>query len=234
MPPTALAMRRIMRDVNSLDNLEEQGIYYVADESNVARGTAMLIGQPDTPYAGGFYFFSIEFPDDYPFSPIRARSLTQDGVTRFNPNMYIDGKVCLSILNTWHDGPQWTGVQTLQSVLLALMSAVLNANPLENEPCYRRCGASPDAVAYNRAILHANAWTAIYLQMKDADVKWPAFADFMKAELPKYLTKVISDLTAAAAEWDGREEVIRAYNMRVRYRFAAAADALQTLCGAGA
>lgn len=31
-------------------------------------------------------------------------SLTQQ--VRFNPNLYNDGKVCLSVLNTWHGRPE--------------------------------------------------------------------------------------------------------------------------------
>jgi ubiquitin-protein ligase len=122
-----LAEKRILRDVNTVmtthkDLLGSQGIYYLPNEQTMKRGIALLVGQSDTPYFGGFYFFDISFPDDYPFSPIKVRSLTQDGVTRFNPNMYREGKVCLSILNTWHDGPQWSGVQTLESILLLILS----------------------------------------------------------------------------------------------------------------
>jgi ubiquitin-protein ligase len=82
-----------MRDIAhvtgpSKDTLAATGIYYMSDESNIFHGMAMLVGQKDTPYYGGYYFFDIIFPADYPFAPIKVKTLTQDGKTRFNPNMY--------------------------------------------------------------------------------------------------------------------------------------------------
>ncbi len=231
MPPTALAMRRIMRDVSQLETelLEAQGIYYVADEAQITRGTAMLVGGVGTPYAGGFYFFGVEFPDDYPFSPLRVVSLTQDGVTRFNPNMYLNGKVCLSILNTWHDGPQWTGVQTLQSVLLALMSAVLNENPLENEPAFRGCGASAESMTYNRMLMHANVYTAVLGQLRAPPAFAAPFIEIMRRIAAERRPELLTIIRKLSDEWDGKTEVLRVFSMQVRYNFAAAADALAGL-----
>lgn len=42
---------------------------------------------------------------------------------RFNPNLYNDGKVCLSVLNTWHGRPEekWNAhTSSFLQVLLAL------------------------------------------------------------------------------------------------------------------
>ena len=57
---------------------------------------------------------------------------TGEGQCRFNPNLYKDGKVCLSILGTWL-GPSWTAVQTIGSLCLSIMT-LLNENPYRNEP----------------------------------------------------------------------------------------------------
>ena len=66
-----------------------------------------MIGPENTPYQYGFYLFDIKVPSEYPFKPPIVKFYTQNNKTRFNPNLYINGKVCLSILNTW-SGPQWT------------------------------------------------------------------------------------------------------------------------------
>ena len=58
--------------------------------------------------------------------------MTCDGATRFHPNLYRNGKVCLSILNTWK-GEQWTSCQTIRSILLTLITLFHN-KPLLNEP----------------------------------------------------------------------------------------------------
>lgn len=53
---------------------------------------------------------------------------------RFNPNLYANGKVCLSILGTW-SGPGWTSVQTMLSTLISIQS-LMNPTPYHNEPGY--------------------------------------------------------------------------------------------------
>lgn len=221
-----------MRDVShvtgpSKESLAATGIHYQCDEANVCHGTALLVGQKDTPYYGGYYFFDITFPSDYPFSPIKVKTLTQDGTTRFNPNMYLEGKVCLSILNTWHNGPQWSSVQTLESVLLVLMADVLNAIPLTNEPAYYNTGLNDQAKIYNRMIFHANVKTAVLTMLQSP----PAFAvPFLEIMRPVFLTNY-SGLLLATEEhevtWDGRSEMLAVYGMTVRYNFARLAGDLR-------
>ena len=78
------------------------------------------------------FIFDIEMPKDYPISPPKVKFINLNGQVRFHPNLYKCGKVCLSILNTWH-GPGWTSVQTLSSVLLSIQS-LMNEHPIQNEP----------------------------------------------------------------------------------------------------
>ena len=219
-----IASRRIIRDTTHVlttnkATLEEQGIYYVPNEETATKGTALLVGKPGTPYFGGFYFFSVEFPTDYPFSPLKVMSLTQDGKTRFNPNMYIQGKVCLSILNTWHDGPQWTGVQSLESVLLAIMSDVLCENPLENEPAYKSCGQSVEAVLYNRLIWYANVKTALYENLFSMPDYALPFKDIMLQEFAKN-KQAIHTRIEESQHLDGLIELCRVYSFGHQYNFA--------------
>lgn len=216
-----MASRRIQHDVTraaTSTSLPSHGIYYIPHEDTILKGTALLVGREGTPYYGGFYFFSVEFPAEYPFVPPKVLSLTQDGRTRFNPNMYIDGKVCLSILNTWHDGPQWSGVLTIESVLLSIMSDVLNRNPLENEPMYTGCGMTPDAQKYNRSIWHANLRTAI-LENLTAPPSWARpFLTIMRSEFLKAKPELLK-LCADASVHDGTTETSRTFSMACTYDF---------------
>jgi ubiquitin-protein ligase len=226
------ANKRIMRDVSqvlgpSKDTLAATGIYYISDETNIFHGTAMLVGQKDTPYYGGYYFFDINFPADYPFSPIKVKSLTQDGKTRFNPNMYLEGKVCLSILNTWHDGPQWSSVQTLESVLLVMMADVLNAIPLNNEPAYYNAGLNDQAKIYNRMLFHANVKTAILTMLQTPPPFAIPFRDTMRAVFLTNCSGVLMAAETHEVEWDGRSEMLAVYGMTVRYDFARLAGDLR-------
>jgi ubiquitin-protein ligase len=64
-----------------------------------------IVGPEGTPYSNGLFFFDIELYD-YPHSPPKVTLLTGQGKCRLNPNLYQDGKVCLSLLGTW-SGPGW-------------------------------------------------------------------------------------------------------------------------------
>jgi ubiquitin-conjugating enzyme E2 Z len=130
LPPQAT--KRLMREMQAVQELKSQGIWYVQDEVNITKGTAMIRGPAGTPYADALLFFSVEFPADYPFSPPKVLILTSDGITRFHPNLYVQGKVCLSILGTY-SGPQWSGALSFNSVLLSILG-LLDNNPLAHEP----------------------------------------------------------------------------------------------------
>lgn len=92
----------------------------------------MIIGPAGTPYADCPLVYSIDYPKDYPHEPPKVAFLTSDGATRFHPNMYVDGKVCLSILGTW-SGPKWSPALTTISVMTTIQS-LLDENPICNEP----------------------------------------------------------------------------------------------------
>ena len=157
-------MNRLVKDVVSLHKqpLTEQGIYYQHDSENMLLGYAMIIGPKDTPYEHGFYFFKFDFPYDYPVSPPKVTYMTNDGKTRFHPNLYRSGKTCLSILNTWK-GEGWTSCQTIRSVLLTLVS-ILDETPLLNEPGVRE--TNPDVSEYTRLIKYRALYYA-HLTMID-------------------------------------------------------------------
>lgn len=153
------SVHRLLLDVRQVmkNPLEDNGIYYIHDETDMLRGYAMIVGPSDTPYFGGFYFFKFQFPTDYPYSPPVVTFHTSDGHTRFNPNLYTNGKVCISILNTWRGEP-WSACQTISTVLLTLCT-ILCKNPLCNEP-----GISvhcPDNQPYSDLIEYTNIKVAI-------------------------------------------------------------------------
>ena len=52
-------------------------------------------GPSDTLYEGGFFKAILKFPQDYPNNPPEMRFITK----MWHPNIYADGKVCISILH---------------------------------------------------------------------------------------------------------------------------------------
>ena len=152
-------LKRLVSDVKNIkkDSLESEGIYYIHDDTDMLKGYAMIIGPEDTPYFGGYYLFEFSFPTNYPFSPPSLTYETNNGNIRFHPNLYINGKVCLSILNTW-EGEKWSSIQTIRSILLTLQS-ILTKDPLLNEPGIRE--THKDMNSYNEIISFVNINSAI-------------------------------------------------------------------------
>lgn len=165
-------IKRLIKDIKDIKKnpLESDGIYYYHDDTNILNGYAMIVGPPDSIYSCGFYFFKLNFPTDYPFSPPKLIYSTNDGVTRFHPNLYKNGKVCLSILNTWR-GESWSSCQSIRSILLTLLT-ILDDKPLLHEPGLTE--KSPDFTKYNDIILYKNIEFSILRTVsKNAHVYFP-------------------------------------------------------------
>ena len=153
------AIKRLLKDIRQINStpLVDQGIYYVHDETDMMKGYALIIGPEDTPYSNGYYFFDVTYPYNYPYSPPVVKFNTNTGNIRFNPNLYRNGKVCVSLLNTW-SGDQWTSCQTISTILLTLCT-LLCKEPLLNEPGITKTHIELDK--YNRLIEFANINHAI-------------------------------------------------------------------------
>lgn len=170
-------INRLLKDVKSIikNPLTEQGIYYIHDDTDMLKGYAMIIGPSDTPYFGGFYFFEFNYPNDYPHSPPKVKYCTNGNNIRFNPNLYVCGKVCVSLLNTWR-GDQWTSCQTISTVLLTLCT-LLCKDPLLNEPGVSK--DHKDMNNYNEIIQFSNINIAICdIVTKKNGIYMPFFDNF--------------------------------------------------------
>ncbi|THG22281.1 hypothetical protein TEA_009414 [Camellia sinensis var. sinensis] len=104
----------------------------LVDESNLFEWSVTIIGPPDTLYEGGFFNAIMTFPSNYPNSPPTVR-FTSDV---WHPNVYPDGKVCISILHPPGDDPngyelaseRWMPVHTVESIVLSIISMLSSPN----------------------------------------------------------------------------------------------------------
>ncbi|GAQ82844.1 ubiquitin conjugating enzyme family protein [Klebsormidium nitens] len=126
-------------------------VHLRVDEERMDLVKALIIGPGGTPYQNGAFLFDILLPPDYPqVSPKVQFMTTGGGRTRFNPNLYADGKVCLSILGTWA-GPGWQpGKSTLMQVLLSIQGMIFVPEPYFNEPGYEAHGNKTASHSYTR------------------------------------------------------------------------------------
>lgn len=153
------SINRLIRDVKDMQDktLPSSGIYYKHDDTDMLTGYALIIGPRDTPYFGGYYFFTFHFPPTYPMDPPVVTYETNKDNIRFHPNFYRTGKICISLLNTWN-GEQWSACQNIKSVLLTICSLFDN-EPLLNEPGITK--TSSDLKPYYEIVKFANLKIAI-------------------------------------------------------------------------
>jgi ubiquitin-protein ligase len=215
---TREAAVRLAADVRDImrNPLTNDSIYYEHDESDMLKGYAMIVGPKDTPYSGGFYLFSFQFPPDYPTRPPVVTYCTNDGITRFNPNLYKGGKVCISILNTWK-GEGWTGSMTLRAILVTLQT-LLNDKPLLNEPGIR--SSHEDYDSYHKIVEFKNWDWAINEMLREGGIAllpvFMMFKEIMKQEFVRWFPlheRKLSELEVQNAKWrsdhDGSRQELR-------------------------
>ena len=103
------------------------GITAFPDDENMTKWTATIDGPADTPYANLVFKLSMEFANNYPYSPPTVLYKTPI----YHPNVDFSGRICLDILKD-----KWTAAYNIQTVLLSLQSLLgepNNASPLNGE-----------------------------------------------------------------------------------------------------
>lgn len=191
-------IRRLIRDVKDVlqHPLEDNGIYYKHDESDMLAGYALIVGPPETPYEDGFFLFSLRYPPEYPYLPPTVTYCTNAHNIRFHPNLYRRGKVCLSLLNTW-EGEQWTSCETIRSVLLALCG-LFDAQPLLNEPGIT--ADDPEVPIYNQIVEYGTYQTAmVEILQKKEGVYYPFF-DLFYPEMETHFRRHRASILERVAE----------------------------------
>lgn len=155
---SALRARRLAQETvtlsTSLPLSLGSSVFVRCDEERLDVMKVLITGPTDTPYSNGCFEFDVFFPADYPHSPPLINMQTTGGNSiRFNPNLYNDGKVCLSIINTWHGRPEekWNSQSSsLLQVLVSIQSLILVHEPYFNEPGYERSKGTSTGTASSR------------------------------------------------------------------------------------
>ncbi|KAJ3556879.1 hypothetical protein NM688_g1784 [Phlebia brevispora] len=149
----------------------DSSIFLRVDETRVDVIKALITGPEGTPYHNGVYLFDIFLGPSYNNSPPQVKYMTTaGGKYRFNPNLYADGKVCLSLLGTWQ-GPGWiSGKSTLLQVLISIQSMILCDEPYLNEPGWATMGGSPQSKAYSANVRRMVVRTAVSASSSKAEI----------------------------------------------------------------
>ncbi|RYP40926.1 hypothetical protein DL767_001407 [Monosporascus sp. MG133] len=158
-PPVG-RMRRLITEISNLRASLPEGIFVRHGSSRLDMMKVLIVGPRGTPYEYGFFEFDLFCTMDYPNVPPMMRfTTTNQGRTRFNPNLYEDGKICLSLLGTW-SGEQWNREKSrILQLLVSIQSMILCEQPWYNEPGRERF---PNAAMSNQYNDEVRSWTLQY------------------------------------------------------------------------
>lgn len=186
---------KILRDPSTLPG----GVYIRSWETRLDLLRVLIIGPTETPYANAPFVIDIYLPPQFPSEPpmVHFHSWPPHSaigaIGRVNPNLYEDGKICLSVLGTWegNKGESWNAARsTLLQVIVSLLGLVLVRQPYYNEAGYEALVGTEES---KRA--SALYTERIFLRAKGFLVT--ALADPMSAPGLKGLKDVVEWLYAA-------------------------------------
>ena len=223
------AFKREWKLFGNLPLYPHASIFVRADENRMDVLRMVLTGPEDSPYAFGMFVFDIFLPADYPAQPpMVVMRTTGGGTVRFNPNLYENGKVCLSLLGTWYgdgDETKWqAGVSSLYQVGTSIQSMMLVPDPYFNEPGNER----------EKGTAEGQKWSDEYNEgLRLATLRY-AVLDNMKAPpvgceelVALYYKQMAPSVLATAHRWASEASAAR------RPRFLKVLEQLKEALGAG-
>ncbi|KAI9507568.1 hypothetical protein F5148DRAFT_1204007 [Russula earlei] len=174
----------------------DSSIFLRVDETRVDIIKALIIGPEGTPF-----LFDIFLGHNYNQLPPSVKYMTTNGGKfRFNPNLYADGKVCLSLLGTWA-GPGWvSGKSTLLQVLISIQSMILCEEPYLNEPGWATSSGTPQSNAYSANIRRMVVKTAMLGNLKNPP---DPFGDIIRTHFRLKAQSISAQLDQWLAHDDG-------------------------------
>ncbi|TFK75935.1 hypothetical protein BDN72DRAFT_786105 [Pluteus cervinus] len=181
----------------------DSSIFLRVDETRVDVIKALITGPEGTPYYNGCYLFDIFLGSTYNQTPPSVKYMTTNGGKfRFNPNLYADGKVCLSLLGTW-SGPGWvSGKSTLLQVLISIQSMILCDEPYLNEPGWASSGGTPQSQAYSANVRRMVVHTAMLGNLKNPP---EPFEDVIRTHFRLKAKSIGTQLDDWLSKDDGKE-----------------------------
>ncbi len=126
-----MAIRRLQSEYIQIKKDPNYFYNMIPSESDFKKWNFILIGPPDTFFEGGIFEGYLKFPTEYPSRPPELIFTTE----LFHPNIYKDGKVCISILHEGVDQygyessvERWLPSHGINSIMMSIVSMLGEPN----------------------------------------------------------------------------------------------------------
>ncbi len=124
----------LAKELERLQNNDDIGASIgLVDDEDLFNWSIIYEGPTETLYEGGFFKALIKFPEDYPNNPPEMKFVTE----MWHPNIYPDGKVCISILHPPGEDEfnqqesadeRWRPILGVESILISVISMLNDPN----------------------------------------------------------------------------------------------------------
>ncbi|CAG9767184.1 unnamed protein product [Ceutorhynchus assimilis] len=130
-------LKTVMKEYKLLQDSLPPNVWVRSYNERIDLLSVMIRGPDKTPYEDGLFLFDIKLSNDYPRSPPLVHYISYSS-ERLNPNLYVEGKVCVSLLGTWMGkGTEvWGPNSTLLQLIVSIQGLILVSEPYYNEAGY--------------------------------------------------------------------------------------------------
>ncbi|KAG4417846.1 hypothetical protein IFR04_008983 [Cadophora malorum] len=119
-----MAKQRLMSELKGLEK-EKWVRVELKGDALFKWSLGLMIINPDSAWNGAYFKCEMTFSENYPFSPPTFKFLQPI----YHPNIYSDGKVCISILHAPGEDEQsgesanerWSSIQSVESILRSIL-----------------------------------------------------------------------------------------------------------------
>eukprot|EP01123_Difflugia_compressa_P005126 TRINITY_DN1670_c0_g2_i1.p1 TRINITY_DN1670_c0_g2~~TRINITY_DN1670_c0_g2_i1.p1 ORF type:complete len:241 (-),score=37.64 TRINITY_DN1670_c0_g2_i1:140-862(-) len=121
-------IKRLQQDLRAIQSEPVEGVYVeLYSDSNFFDWRIFFEGPKNSPFENGVYEAKLTFPTEYPYAPPVLTIVSKF----WHPNVYPDGKVCLSVLHAPGSDPlnpgetpemRWLPIHTVSSIIQCFIS----------------------------------------------------------------------------------------------------------------
>ena len=129
-----MAVKRLQKEFKDLLTNQYNEFSCSPSNDNLFEWDGIIFGPDDTIYEGGLFKFKMTFKNNYPMTPPSFMFVSK----MYHPNIYSDGKPCISILNEGEDftgyesaNERWNGAQGISTIIMSIIN-LLNEPNLES------------------------------------------------------------------------------------------------------